>query len=63
MTRPAGLILDYGNVLTRAQDQTSNSGPEVMARVREYWPLDARFFSESPASATLPALFPALPKG
>ena len=97
MARPAGLILDYGNVLTRAQDQTwmdgaarrlgagaldaadlawliaadiaswsvyrdevwalaalfrrtggrtaflSNSGPEVMARVRGDRSLEARF--------------------
>src|SRR6266851_1117219 len=53
MARPAGLILDYGNVVWALAAEfrapgggtafLSNSGPEVMARVREQWPLEARF--------------------
>ena len=57
MARPAGLILDYGNVLTRAQDQTwmdvaaRRLGADVTALRTAYWQHRHAYDADLPAAA------------
>ena len=57
MARPAGLILDYGNVLSRAQDQTwmdaaaRRLGGDVAAFRAAYWQHRHAYDADLPAAA------------
>jgi putative hydrolase of the HAD superfamily len=56
MARPAGLILDYGNVLTRAQDQTwmdgaaRRLGADLVAFRAAYWQHRHAYDADLPAA-------------